>query len=81
MIRRSLLLGTVLLALAGCGARRDLRPAEGESLPPAPYGANATPTPGELLTPTTQQRPTRSDELLRESTERQDDPFDIPPRN
>lgn len=81
MIRRPLLLAAVALSLAGCGARRDLRPAPGETLPPAPYGANATPTPGDLLTPTTQQRPTRSDELLRESTERQDDPFDIPPRN
>jgi hypothetical protein len=81
MTRRPLLLAAVALALAGCGARRDLRPAAGETLPPPPYGATATPTPGDLLTPTTQQRPTRSDELLRESTERADDPFDIPPRN
>ena len=81
MTRRPLLLAAVALALAGSGARRELRPAEGEALPPPPYGATATPTPGDLLTPTTQQRPTRSDELLRESTERQDDPFDIPPRN
>jgi len=67
------------LALAGCGAAKDLQPAPGTSLPVAPYGAKATPTPRELLTPTTQQRPQRSDELLRQSDERRSDDFDLPP--
>ncbi|KQN73913.1 argininosuccinate lyase [Sphingomonas sp. Leaf67] len=70
----------IMLALAGCGQRRDLRPRENASLPPAPYGATATPTSADLLTPTTQQRPSRSDELLTESKERGDDPFALPPR-
>ncbi len=70
----------IALALAGCGQRRDLRPQENASLPPAPYGAIATPTSADLLTPTTQQRPSRSDELLTESKERGDDPFALPPR-
>ena len=72
----------VLLALllAGCGSDRGLKPAPGHALPPAPYGATATPTSADLLTPTTQQRPSRSDELLTESKERGDDPFALPPR-
>ena len=67
------------LALAGCGAAKELQPAEGASLPPAPYGAKATPTPEQLLTPTTQQRPQRSDELLRSSEQRRSNEFDLPP--
>lgn len=69
----------LVLMLAGCGAARDLQPAEGASLPPAPYGAKATPTPAQLLTPTTQQRPQRSDELLKNSVQRRSDDFDLPP--
>ena len=41
--------------------------------------ARATPTPRDLLTPTTQQRPDRSTELLRRSQERRSDEFDLPP--
>jgi hypothetical protein len=67
------------LALAGCGAAKQLQSAEGKSLPVAPYGAKATPTPAELLTPTTQQRPQRSTELLRGSEQRRSDEFDLPP--
>lgn len=69
------------LALAGCGSNAGLKPAEGKPLPVAPYGARATPTPTELLTPTTQQRPLRSDELLTKSTERRSDEFELPPQN
>jgi hypothetical protein len=67
------------LALAGCGAAKPLQPRPGHSLPVAPYGALATPTPKQLLTPTTQQRPQRSDELLTASDERRSDEFDLPP--
>ncbi len=67
------------LALGGCGAADGLKPAEGKALPVAPYGAKATPTPAQLLTPTTQQRPERSDELLRSSVPRRSDEFDLPP--
>lgn len=77
---RALALLAVAVTLAGCGQRRDLRPQENASLPPAPYGATAQPTSGELLDPTTQQRPSRSDELLTESKARGDDPFALPPR-
>lgn len=68
------------LPLTGCGSAAELRPAPGESLPVAPYGANAVPTPDQLLTPTPQQRPERSTELLRRSEERRSDEFDLPPQ-
>ncbi|MBJ6122689.1 hypothetical protein [Sphingomonas mollis] len=68
------------LLLAGCGSAAGLKPPEGGKLPVAPLGARATPTPQQLLTPTTQQRPQRSDELLRSSEERRSDEFDLPPR-
>ena len=67
------------LALAACGNRVDLRPAAGESLPPAPVGRADAPTAEELLTRTPQQAPKRSVELRTRSEEREDDPFDLPP--
>ncbi|HEX8555696.1 MAG TPA: hypothetical protein VF695_13395 [Sphingomonas sp.] len=69
-----------VLSLTACGSAAGLKPAPGEALPVAPFGATATPTPGQLLTPTTQQRPQRSDELLRSSQERRADDFDLPPQ-
>jgi hypothetical protein len=68
------------LLLAGCGSAAGLKPPEGGTLPVAPVGARATPTPQELLAPTQQQRPLRSDELLRRSDQRRSDEFDLPPR-
>ena len=62
-----------LLLLAGCGANNGLRPAPGNTLPPAPYGATAQPTAQELTTPSPQARPQRSDDLLRSSQERRGD--------
>ena len=79
-LRRITMLSALALPLAGCGAATGLKPAEGRSLPVAPAGARATPTPAELLTPTVQQRPQRSDELLRNSEERRSDDFDLPPQ-
>ena len=38
------LIPLLALALAGCGAAKELQPAPGAKLPPAPYGATATPT-------------------------------------
>ena len=73
------LLITATLALAGCGAS-GLKPATGESLPVAPYGAKATPTTTQLLSPSNQARPDRSDELLTSSQERRNDEFDLPPQ-
>jgi hypothetical protein len=79
-VKRLVVFGLVL-ALAGCGAARDLKPATGKALPVPPYGAAATPTPKQLLTASSQARPTRSDELLTNSEERQGNEFDLPPAN
>lgn len=76
-MKRTMIL-TGALTLAGCGAS-GLKPAPGETLPVAPYGARATPTPQELLKPANQARPDRSDELLTSSQERRNDDFDLPP--
>ncbi|MGN6279582.1 MAG: hypothetical protein ACTHM8_12785 [Sphingomonas sp.] len=76
-----LAIALLALPLAACGSAARLKPAEGKALPPAPYGATATPSPQDLLTPSTQARPTRDDELLKESKKRDPDPFDLPPQN
>jgi len=68
-----------LLSLGACAQTAELRPAAGESLPPAPYGAEEPLTAEELLTLDPQAAPERSVELRRESEEREDDPFDLPP--
>ncbi len=69
----------ILVLLAGCGGRGQLRPPEGASLPPPPYAVAQPLTADQLLTPDIQARPERADELLRRSEERQDDRFDLPP--
>jgi PBP1b-binding outer membrane lipoprotein LpoB len=78
-VKRASLILVAALLLAGCGARELLQPAAGTSMPPKPAMAKTTPTVAELLTPTTQQRPGRSEELLLRSEERPDDHFDLPP--
>jgi hypothetical protein len=65
--------------LSACGNKDDLEPAKGEILPVTPAGAPKQPTPEELMTPTTQARPERSDEPLKRSEERKDDEYDLPP--
>ena len=67
------------LALAGCGSAVGLKPPAGVALPVAPYGATAQPSPNQLIAPTAQQRPQRSDDLLQNSQPRRSDDFDLPP--
>ena len=67
------------LALSACGSRKDLEPASGASLPPAPYGRTDPPSAAELLELDPQAAPERNVELRRESEARDDDPFDLPP--
>lgn len=57
----------------------DLKPAEGHRLPVKPLMARATPTPNELLAPPASADPNRVDELMKKSTPRQADRFDLPP--
>ncbi len=72
-----ILIATCLIA--GCGARQELTPKAGKSMPIKARAAPAAPTVDELLKPTEQANPKRSDEPLRRSEERQDDKFDLPP--
>lgn len=73
------IVAATLVLLAGCGRQTDLRPAAGESLPPKPLMARATPTPNDLLTIPTYAKPNRVDELMKRSEPRPQDPFDLPP--
>jgi hypothetical protein len=67
------------LALAACGKKDMLKPAENQVLPPKPETAMVQPTPADLLTPTSQARPLRFDEIVTKSQELQSDRFDMPP--
>ncbi len=70
---------TLACALGACGKVGDLEPRTGQSLPPKAYGQTATQSAEALSTPSIQARPGRSDELLRRSERREDDPFDLAP--
>ncbi len=72
------LIGITLSATA-CGKFGDLEPRSGNALPPKAYGQTVEQTAKALTTPSVQARPGRTDELLKRSERREDDPFDIPP--
>jgi len=74
-----LLAVTAALALGGCGRIADLAFVPGQPGPAMPVGATVAPTPESMTSPSTQAQPKRSDELLRQSQEREADPFDLPP--
>ena len=76
---RAVSLALLALAVAGCGSQQDLAPVAGASLPPPPFGRTDPPTATELLALDPQAAPERNVELRRESEEREDDPFDLPP--
>jgi len=76
---RTAIAAALLLALAGCGQRDQLRPAPGHSLPPKPATSAMQPDVGALLTPPMETRPGRSDDVLKRSEERTDDRFNLPP--
>ncbi|MBB4640461.1 hypothetical protein [Rhizorhapis suberifaciens] len=67
------------LALAACGSRTPLTPPEGKSLPPKSLAAPEAPTPEELMEPSPQSRPSRTDELRKQSEKREQDEFELPP--
>lgn len=71
--------GLAVLALAGCGNKREVVPGPGRGLPPAPYGRAQSHGADELLKPPVQAKPQRNVELRTRSQEREDDPFDLPP--
>ena len=69
----------VVLTLSACGKVGDLQPKAGQSMPDKAYGQTEAPGAEELSTPSIQTRPGRSDELMRRSERRRDDPFDLAP--
>jgi hypothetical protein len=69
----------VAMCVAGCGKVGDLEPRTGNSMPPPAYGQTTEQTAKILTTPSVRARPGRTDELLKRSERREDDPFDIPP--
>ena len=73
-----LLMAGCLMATA-CGKMAPLQPAPGQALPVKPLLAKTTPTAEDLLTPPTNARPERVDELIRRSQPRVPDRFDLPP--
>ncbi|RJY10088.1 LPS translocon maturation chaperone LptM [Aurantiacibacter aquimixticola] len=80
-MRKTLAITAICVALSACGQKADLEPVAGQSLPPAPYGAEQPLEAEELLALPPQAAPERSIELRRESEEREDDPFDLPPED
>jgi hypothetical protein len=80
MIRPVILTLALGLALSACGGRVQLKPAEGQHLPVKPEEAETQPTVDEMINPSAQARPKRSDELLKRSEERREDKFDLPPK-
>lgn len=80
MIRAVALAIFLSLALSACGGRVKLKPQEGASLPVKPEDVRIQPTVEELIEPSSQARPKRSDELLKRSEERREDKFDLPPK-
>lgn len=68
-----------LLLLPACGARGDLEPVAGQSMPPQPAHASEPQTTADLLELPPIARPDRVDEPLSRSEEREDDRFDLPP--
>lgn len=69
----------VVLTLSACGKVGDLQPMAGQAMPDKAYGQSEVPGAEELSTPSVQTRPGRSDELMRRSERRRDDPFDLAP--
>ena len=79
MRRAALLTGLALLASA-CGVRGPLEPEPGQPLPVQPATAAGPATTEQLLEPPPIARPSRVDEALTRSQEREEDRFDLPPQ-
>ncbi len=80
-MRRTIILAIgCSLVLTACGGRVKLAPQQGKSLPVKPEEALNRPSVEDMITPSPQARPKRSDESLTRSEERRDDKFDLPPK-
>jgi hypothetical protein len=77
-MKKAMMLGMALL-ISGCGKVGPLEPVPGQAPPAKAYGSAEVAGSEQLVTPSEQARPGRSDELMRRSERRIDDPFDLPP--
>lgn len=80
-ISRNIAFALLALGVAACGGRQPLKPVAGQKMPAVPVGAVAAPTAQQLMIPSMQSRPERSVDILSQSEERKDDPFNLPPEN
>lgn len=78
-MRKLLVISALALMLAGCGSKKPLARVAGDEVPPVPAVERHVPTSEEMITPDDQARPERKDEILKQSEEREDDKFDLPP--
>lgn len=69
----------LLMTLAACGKVGPLESKAGQAPPDKVFGQSEVPNSNALTTASEQSRPGRSDELMRRSERRADDPFDLPP--
>jgi predicted small lipoprotein YifL len=79
IIGTSAVIALMGLALSACGKLGPLEPRAGAKSAPLAYGQSQAAETDSFTTPSVQARPGRSDELLRRSERRSDDPFDLPP--
>ena len=80
MKTRTMIAAIVVLAgLSACGKVGPLAPKAGQAPPAKAYGQTEVPDSEKLVLASEQARPGRSDELMRRSERRTDDPFDLPP--
>lgn len=78
-MKRTFVVMLTLLALAGCGSRKDLALKPDQTPAPVARGAERSQTPDEMTRFETQARPDRAGETILKSQERRDDPFALPP--
>jgi hypothetical protein len=80
MNRSLVALGLVaVLGCSACGRQVALRPKAGEPTVPKAHAATAPETAAQLMTPSTQARPRRNEDLIYKSEPRREDPFRLPP--
>lgn len=70
-----------VLLCAACGSKGALRPQAGNDFPVKAYAQTDPQTAERLLRTSPQARPSREAEILRRSTIRTEDPFDLPPES